>query len=162
MKSAEERFWEKVKKGDADSCWPWAASKNGDGYGTFGDYSGHTISAHKFSYQLYYRREVPTGLWVLHTCDNPACVNPSHLYAGTQKQNMADRKARGRHGYHVHPESRPYGVRNGSAKLDWEKVENIRREYSLRPTYYYIIAQKYNVSKTTITMILNNKTWVKK
>jgi len=159
MTSAEERFWAKVEKGTGASCWLWIGSVNRDGYGTFGDYSGHVISTHKFSYQLFYGN-VPDGLYVLHTCDTPNCVNPEHLYAGAQKQNMLDRKLRGRHGFHVHPETRLYGTRNGSAKLNWEKVRNIRQEYLLNPTYHYLIAQKYKVSRATITLILENKSWI--
>lgn len=90
----EERFWSKVDKRGPDECWPWGGYKAKSGHGSTSDGCGGSIGAHRLAYILAVG-EIPTGLCVCHKCDNPPCVNPDHLYAGTYKQNTADRKLRG-------------------------------------------------------------------
>lgn len=89
-----ERFEKKFEK--TEGCWEWKGSKNLKGYGQLsktGGGSPHTAS--RLSWELY-RGEIPDGLCVLHTCDNAACVNPSHLFLGTVKDNNQDRHDKGR------------------------------------------------------------------
>lgn len=86
-----DRFWEKVNK--TDTCWLWTATKVA-GYGQFRP-DGENILAHRYSYTIH-KGEIPTGLFVLHSCDNRACVNPDHLSTGTHVQNMHDMLAKGR------------------------------------------------------------------
>ena len=90
----EEKFWSKVNKGLDHECWEWTDSI-GDRYGKIW-IDNKWISAHRFSYMLSRRCEIPKGMQVLHLCDNTKCVNPSHLYCGTQADNMKDRFERGR------------------------------------------------------------------
>lgn len=91
MTTLEERFWAKVQKGEG--CWEWQAAKT-NGYGRI-NVEGRAIPAHRLAYELT-NGPIPQGLFVLHSCDNPGCVNPEHLRAGTALDNMLDRSARGR------------------------------------------------------------------
>ena len=94
-----DRFWSHVDT--AGECWEWTGARNTQrgGYGTFTESrkSGHRIwRAHRLAYELTYG-PIPPGLVILHQCDNPACVRPDHLMAGTQADNIADMMAKGRH-----------------------------------------------------------------
>ncbi len=86
------RFWAKVKK--TNKCWDWLASKRAFGYGQF-RFKNKIYSAHIFSWIIANKRK--PKLCILHKCDNPSCVNPSHLYEGTKKQNTIDSVVRNRH-----------------------------------------------------------------
>ena len=83
-----ERFWSKVKKGSPNECWEWTAAKNNKGYGKF-KFEGKMRKAHRISWQLHYG-PVQNELHVLHTCDNPSCVNPNHLWLGSNSDNHKD------------------------------------------------------------------------
>lgn len=89
----ENRFWTKVNV--QDGCWLWTASRSSKGYGMFW-FEGQTVSAHRFSYELY-NGSIPEGMVVRHKCDNPPCVNPDHLELGTQAANERDKIVRGRY-----------------------------------------------------------------
>lgn len=89
-----ERFWSRVAIGSADECWPWQRGVNQSGYGQI-SIEGKQLGAHRVSYELHYG-PIPTGLHILHTCDNPACVNPAHLCTGTHGDNVQDAIVKGR------------------------------------------------------------------
>ncbi|HCA7769786.1 TPA: HNH endonuclease [Pseudomonas aeruginosa] len=91
------RFWSHVIRASDGSCWEWSGAKDGKGYGTINSGCGKSPQkAHRISYEMAHG-PIPDGLVVRHKCDNPGCVNPSHLEVGTQKDNSADMVDRGRH-----------------------------------------------------------------
>jgi hypothetical protein len=124
-----------------DVCWRWLGKKNPKGYGYFGvgGQGAGTQLAHRVAYRLF-RGRIPKGLWVLHRCDNPSCVNPSHLFLGTAKDNMQDAKAKGR--------LKPPPVRR---KLTGDQVAEIRASGE----YPTALGRRYGVSAEQVRRIKN-------
>ena len=89
------RFWAKVSIGQPDECWTWKAGKASIGYGTF-CVDGRMVYAHRYSLELV-NGPIPAGMLACHTCDNPPCVNPAHLWVGTHRDNIRDAIFKGRH-----------------------------------------------------------------
>ncbi len=95
-KSFRDRFWAKVEK--TETCWIWIGAHNGRGYGHMNLSAGKArkyVGAHRIAWEME-NGPIPAGMYVLHTCDNPPCVRASHLYVGTQSQNIRDAYQRGR------------------------------------------------------------------
>lgn len=142
-----DRFFKKVKK--SDGCWLWTGNLNECGYGTIGSgKNGKTILSNRACW-LIHKGKIPDGLCVLHKCDNPACVNPDHLWIGTHAENMIDRQNKGR---------TPKGSLCGRVKLTEEIVLSIRKDHSLGMTRL-AVAKKYNTSRTSAFAIIHRLSW---
>jgi len=146
--TVNERFWMKVDK--SGSCWNWTACKNSDGYGQFWiDVTNYL--AHRIAYELAFG-PIPDRLHVLHHCDNPGCVRVSHLFLGTDKDNMDDKTKKGRG-------NQASGEKHGMAKLTEDKVKQIRKAYSDGNTTLVKLAEKYEVEPKTIHRVIHAETW---
>lgn len=128
------RFWSKVAVKSEDSCWEWQANKNNKGYGMF---SVNSIVGKKLAHRLSYEDRygaIPHGMHIMHSCDNPACVNPSHLSAGTRSDNMTDCAKKGR---------------MGNMKLADASVISLLKDY-VDGMSHKDIAKKYGISVNTV------------
>lgn len=146
------RFWAKVKK--SDGCWLWTACKKSDGYGRIA-YPGRSkgaISAHRASW-IMHNGPITAGLVVCHRCDVPACVNPSHLFLGTQDENMKDCAAKQRIRA---PVLRGSDAR--SAKLTEAQVVEIRKKLAAGARLRQLAAE-YGVTRGNIFYIEHRLTW---
>lgn len=144
-----KRFHEKWEVSKDSECWEWTAAKMGNGYGFIKiPHTRDHISAHRLSYSIH-KEAIPAGMMVCHTCDNPGCVNPSHLFLGTAKDNLQDMKRKGRH---------LFGERNNQSKLTDEKV---RRIHCLLKEGISTakIAAKLGVAQSTIWKIGKGHRW---
>jgi len=151
MESWEPRFWAKVDKAGAGGCWWWMGSRcrTKDGESTYGLLRvGRRVQrAHRLSWELHFGA-ILKGQCVLHKCDNPACVNPRHLWIGTQKDNARDRSSKGRN-------NPPIGCHNGAAKLNPAAVRAIRDSDWTGSR----LADFYGVSRGTISLVRRKRTW---
>lgn len=146
-------------------CWEWTGSRSFWGYGT-AYMDGKPYRAHRASY-LVFVGEIPEGMFVLHKCDNPACVRPSHLFVGTLSDNAQDCARKGRSGAQRHPRSmvryvpperRSRGTKRPSAKLNDAAVIEIRGLLA-SGTSMRQIALRYGVSHQIIRRIRNGEGW---
>ncbi len=154
----EERFWEHVDRRGPDECWPWIGAKAAAlGYGNFSLGAGSApngkaryVMAHRYAWSLHTGRVLPVGrrmdFQILHTCDNPPCVNPAHLREGTFDVNMADREAKGRTAARED---------HSQAKLTWTEARAIRA--SALPAK--VLAAQYRVSVSNVRAIQSGKLW---
>lgn len=146
-----ERFWRKVDRKQKNDCWNWIGSKIRTGYGQFKS-NKKIVLAHRFSWELHFGKIPQNKPCVLHHCDNPKCVNPRHLFLGTQADNVEDMINKGRDN-----KARQKGEDNANHKLTVSQIKEIR---SLKGKLTQKeIAKMFNVYHTTIEKIHNNKTW---
>ena len=143
-----DRFVKKVKI-TANGCWEWQGCVFGKrgGYGMF-RYQSKMVRAHRWLYQYVHNKSLEPNIFVCHTCDNPLCVNPSHLFEGTPQDNMTDKIKKGR-------QKNLKGVKHQNSRLTEQQVLDIRND-SRRAID---IAKKYNISKWYVYEIKSKKTW---
>jgi hypothetical protein len=148
-----DRFWVKVDKRGPDECWEWIGHRNKNGYGTIrpGGRGNASVTATHVSYELA-NGPIPNGLWVLHRCDNPACVNPNHLFLGTHQDNVDDMIAKGR-------KRAAHGEAQHNSKLTTEQVIAIRQRYAAGNITMYQLAAEYGIGAGPICNIIHRKTW---
>jgi hypothetical protein len=175
--SATERFWLNVNRDgpipahrpDLGPCW----LKDGpvtSRYGKF-RFGKKDIPTHRFSWELHYG-PIPSGLFVLHACDFKPCLRPTHLFLGTQADNMADKTSKGRqargatHGSRLHPErftggTPPHysGEAHSQAKLTAADIVTIRQRHANEGVGCRRLAREYGVHRDTIGNVLAGRTW---
>lgn len=179
-RSVDVRFWEKVSR--SSKCWEWTASKDSCGYGLFRvSHTENMRRAHRVAWTLE-NGEIPDGLHVLHRCDNPACVRPSHLFLGTHRDNMLDMHAKGRgrgfptgdrnpsraapekfrggnHWLRRHKDRTLDGEANPNHRLTADDVAAIRRRYAGGGVRQVDLAREYGVTQPNISAIVRGATW---
>lgn len=143
----EVRFWRYVEPDPNSGCWLWSGACNSDGYGTI-HIRPRSVMAHRYSWALA-QGPIPDGLFALHKCDTPACVNPGHLFLGTKGDNARDKVSKGR----GHDNS---GERHGMAKLTDFQVACIRMRLREGQTQSRIAAD-YGVAQCTISDIATGR-----
>lgn len=149
--SLSERFWSKVSKKEENECWEWNGTKHISGYGIL-RVNGKNEYSHRIGYQIMIGT-ISKNLFVLHSCDNPSCCNPKHLWLGTYKDNSDDmiRKRRRRS---------DKGELNPQHKLTEKQVVEIRSLYSTGKYTQRELGKKYNVTQGQISRIIRNMEWV--
>lgn len=139
---------------DVAGCWNWQGKLSPGGYGRIG-VDGKTLRAHRYSWMLT-NGDIPEGMVVCHSCDNPRCVNPTHLFLGSIADNVADCVGKGRNARGeklAHPRAR--GEHNGNSRLTAQQVNAIiSDERSQR-----VIARQFGVSQAAISKIKRGEMW---
>lgn len=164
MTFSVERFWPKVNKDGPipahvptiGKCWQWIGARS-DGRGTIkGRIDGRrrSLFAHRVSWEIHFD-SIPSGSLVCHKCDNPLCVNPNHLFVGTQKMNIRDCVNKGRFRFNSRA---MLGERNGRAKFNLKQVAEIRKRITAGESQTAIAREK-RVSTFCIWAIVHHKNW---
>ena len=139
-------FWSRVDR-NAAGCWNWDGVKPQKEYGRM-KIAGKTWLAHRLAWVLTHG-DIPPKLWVLHSCDNPSCVNPAHLFLGTPLDNTTDAMEKGRMAIR---ERHPW------TRLTWRSVEEIRAALRAGETQI-AVGKRFGVSNSTVSLIARNKAW---
>ena len=151
MSTIQQRFEAKVERIPFMDCHVWNAATNHFGYGKLGKEGGGWIFAHRFAWEQAYG-EIPKDKYVLHTCDNPCCVNPKHLYLGSYKDNANDREIRKR-GNHA------YGVKHGRNTLLPSQVYEIRDAFDTGKYSFRKLGKIYGIDGKSVADIVDRKNW---
>lgn len=138
-------FWARVAKGEPDSCWPWTSSRTSNGYGRF-RFSRGRHRAHRIAFLLSYG-EAPEGVGVLHTCDNPPCCNPAHLFLGSQSENVRDMVNKGR-----------CRAQYNAVKLSHEIVGELR-QLNAAGHSFNALAARFGIHRTTVARAATGRSW---
>lgn len=142
---------DRIERIPIGGCWIWMGTLDNRGYGKVGRVHGQPSKlAHRYVYENY-KEPIPKGKLLCHTCDNPSCVNPSHMFVGTQKDNMSDCVSKGRF--------KDNSCENSPvAKLNRNQVDLIR----IDPRDALEVAKEYNISRAYVYYLRQNKGWKSK
>lgn len=172
-----DRFVLNTKK-TPNGCVEWSLMRNKNGYGKILAFGEKRLS-HRISYELFVG-PIPDGFYVCHRCDNPSCCNPSHLFVGTQKDNLGDAKRKGRtatgdrngsrtrpdrvargdrHSARLYPERIQKGEDSASASLTNAQAVEIRKRYAEGGITQRELASEYSVDQVTISRVVLRKTY---
>jgi hypothetical protein len=149
--AVQERFWRQVTK--TETCWLWTGAKSAGRYGKL-SINDRPVIASRYSWELHYG-PIPHGQIVCHHCDTPLCVNPAHLFLGSNADNRWDCAAKGRA---KHPDHRPAGELHGRAKITAAQAEEIRQQRA-QGAKSTDLARRYGISPQNIANIAGGKTW---
>lgn len=144
--SVEDRFWAKANVQSEDQCWEWQANRDMNGYGRISGAGKRRFLAHRVAWTIA-NGPIPSGMVVMHKCDNPPCCNPSHLTLGTQEMNMKDMAAKGR---------AQRGTAHHNSKLTDDAVRLIRDNRTLSARK---LAKQLGVGVWTIHNVRSGKRW---
>lgn len=147
-----KRFWAKVRIAGPNECWQWTGCTTQKGYGRF-NVGGPIHFAHRVAWVIR-RGPIPKGLWVLHTCDNRGCVNPWHLFLGTQTENMRDAAQKGR----LIGRRTARGRELPQTKLTERDVASIRRRYEAGERQH-VLATAFGITQPTVSKIIRKENW---
>ncbi len=153
-----KRFFDKIifQEDFVNDCWLWDGRKNQEGYGLIheGDRYSKLTTTHRLSWEFSNKTIIPSGMCILHSCDNPSCVNPNHLSIGTQAENIKDMDQKGRR---VNTPQK--GEKSHFSKLTEQQVLQIRKRKSTEKITHKQLARAFRVCRSTITLILNRNIW---
>lgn len=148
----EQLFWKNVTPGSTDDCWEWQGYINDSGYGELRCGTGPLLRAHRVSYEIY-KGVIPPNMHVCHSCDNRRCVNPAHLWVGTDADNVHDMDNKGRRVIVPH-----YGEDHGMSKLTKEKVLQIR-QLAQSGVSYEEIGRRFSISGVHAGRVAKGECW---
>lgn len=131
-----------------NGCIEWIGNKNNKGYGIM-EVAGRTLACHRLAWELANNKKVPNNMCVCHSCDNPPCINPAHLWIGTRADNHIDMVNKNRHAH----------GKNSNSRLTEQQVLQIRSEYKGIRGEYRRIAERLGVSRSVIEDVVQRKTW---
>ena len=144
---SKQKFWLKTDKQSDDACWTFLGATDKDGYGQFWDGDIQLMTrAHQFSAKIHLG-DCPKGMCVCHTCDNPSCVNPNHLFYGSALDNQKDKMKKNR---------QAKGESQGHSKLTNNQIEQIRARANEN---YKVLCKEFNLVPSTIYRIWHNQSW---
>lgn len=157
--TADDKFWARTNKKSDNECWLWLgtrgsfSSKTGKGNGKF-THDGEHYIAHRYSYELHIGK-IPENTQCIHSCSVPHCVNPKHLFLGTQSDNVQNKTKKGRGNI-------PKGEDNFHSKLTTEQVKEIRKLYKDKTHSQFDLQDMFGINQSCINLVIKNKTYIDK
>ena len=139
-----------LRRAGQGPCWEWCGYRNEDGYGKIA-FEGKTPSVHRVAWMLWVG-PIPKGIEVAHTCDNPPCFNPKHLYLATHAENIADAVRRNRYPSKT-------GQLHPNAKLNEQQVREIRRRYVKGSQSRFLLAKEFGICDGAVYAIASRRSW---